>query len=67
MYVIINVITAVVGTDTINVTTHANAATAPVDNESDSDPICLYIHKLCTCYHIVGYFWIFRLAFSLQK
>ena len=38
MYVIINVITAVVGTDTINVTTHANAATAPVDKESDSDP-----------------------------
>ena len=38
MYVIINVIIAVVGTDTINVTTHANAATAPIDKESDSAP-----------------------------
>ena len=37
-YVIINVITAVVVTDTINVTMHVTAATAPVDKESDSDP-----------------------------
>ena len=45
MYVII----AVVVTDTINVTTHANAATAPVDKESDSDPsdpACSYMN--CT-------------------
>ena len=36
-YVTINVITAVVVTDTINVTTDDTTATAPVDKESDSE------------------------------
>ena len=36
-YVTINVITAVVVTDMINVTTHVTATTAPVDKESDSE------------------------------
>ena len=36
-YVTINVITAVVVTDTINVTIHATTITAPVDKESDSE------------------------------
>ena len=36
-YVTINVITAVVVTDTISVTIHATATTAPVDKESDSE------------------------------
>ena len=34
----IKVTTAVVVTDTINVTIHATATAAPVDKESDSDP-----------------------------
>ena len=36
-YVTINVITAVVVTDTINVITDDTTATAPVDKESDSE------------------------------
>ena len=50
MYVII----AVVGTDTINVTTHANAATAPVDKEFDSEPSApdpqVANFNTCRCY-----------------
>ena len=36
-YVTINVITAVVVIDMINVTTHVTARAAPVDKESDSE------------------------------
>ena len=49
MYVIMNVMTAVAVTDTINVIIQPTAATAPVDKEFDSelsnssDPVYTYI------------------------